>query len=219
MKKYLTILAVLISALTASAQNGESAWGIRATFDINVPSKLGGRLNDEKLDLFRTGFGGAVGAVYTHYFNDYIFLEPGASLYYDTYSFKDLIIMDEPAGIGETDPSLYKVGVRIPLMIGYSYYFLESLPMRFFTGPELSYAFAGNVRIKNKQLLGDDFDLSLFGKNGFMNRVDFAWKIGIGFETSIATICIDAAFGLTDQYKDHLTLHENRLSISLTHYF
>ena len=56
MKKYLTILAILISALTASAQNGESAWGIRAAFDINVPSKLGGRINDEKLDLFSTCF-------------------------------------------------------------------------------------------------------------------------------------------------------------------
>lgn len=215
MKKYLTILAILFSCLPAFAQD----WGIRAAFDINVPSKLGGRLNGEKLDLFRTGFGGTVGAVYTHYFNNSIYIEPGASLYYDTYSYKDLIIMDEPAGIGETDPSLYKFGVRIPLVIGYSYDFLENLPMRFYTGPELSCALAGDVRIKNKQLLDDDFELSLFGKNGFMNRLDCAWKIGIGFETDIATICIDAAFGITDLYKDHLTLRENRLSISLTHYF
>lgn len=219
MKRYLTILAILISAFTLSAQDGESSWGIRAAFDINVPSKLGGRLNGEKLDLFRTGFGGTVGAVYTHYFNDCIYLEPGASFYNDTYSYKDLIIMGEPAGIEETDPSLYKFGVRIPLVIGYSYYFLESLPMRFYTGPELSYALAGNVRIKNKQLLGDDFDLSLFGKNGFMNRVDCAWKIGLGFETEIATICIDAALGMTDIYKGPLKLRENRLSISLTRYF
>ena len=226
MKKYLTInclrmkkvfifLSLFFVILYAQAQE----WGIRAAFDINIPSKLGGRLNGEKLDLFRIGYGGTLGAVYTYWFNDKIFLEPGASLFYDTYSFKDLIIMDEPAGVSETDPSLYKLGLRIPLVIGYSYYLLDDLPMRVFTGPELSYAFAGNVRIKNKQSPDDDLDLSLFGKKGFMNHVDCAWKIGLGIETQYALISFDVALGLTDLYKDHLTLHDNRVTISLTRYF
>ena len=214
MKKSLTILAILLSSLFASAQD----WGIRAAFDINVPSKVGGRLNNEKLDLFRTGFGGTVGAVYTHWFGNSGFLEPGASIYYDTYSYKDLTIIDAPAGVVESDPSVYKLGVRIPLVIGYSYDFLDNLPMRVYTGPELSYAFAGGIRFKDKAAIGD-MAWSLFGKDGIMNRVDCAWKIGIGFDTDIATIGIDAVFGITDLYKDQLTLRENRLTLSLTHYF
>ena len=217
MKKFLTIFSLLISILMCHAQ--DSSWGIKASFDINIPTKLGGRLNGEKLDLFRTGYGGALGAVYTHWFNNSIFVEPGASVFYDSYSYKDLIIMDVPAGLTEADPSLAKLGIRIPLVVGYAYDFLETLPMRVYTGPELSYALYGRVHFKNKALLDDGLDISLFGENGFMKRMDCAWKIGIGFDTEIATICIDASIGMADLYKDHLTMHENRLIVSLIRYF
>lgn len=214
MKKALVILSLFLASLSAYSQD----WGIRAAFDINIPSKLGGRLNGEKLDLFRVGYGGTLGAVYTHWFNDKIFLEPGASIFYDTYAYKDLLIMDEPEKIIDEEPSIYKVGLRIPLVVGYSYYLTDNLPMRVYTGPELSYAFAGGIHMKNKQLL-DDFDMSLFGKNGFMNHVDCAWKFGIGAEFDIATVCFDVAIGMTDLYKDHLTLRENRVAISVLRYF
>ena len=140
MKKTLVILVLIVSSLTAFAQDSEGVWGVRAAFDINVPSKLGGRLNGEKLDLFRTGFGGSVGAVYTHWFGNSLFMEPGVSLFYDSYSYKDLV-MDHSLGFPiDADPSLYKIGVRIPLVVGYSYYFLETMHKRVYNVPELSYS-------------------------------------------------------------------------------
>lgn len=218
MKKLFVIVALIVSAFSVYAQSGVNCWGIRAAFDINLPSKLGDRLNGEKLDLFRTGYGGTIGAVYSHWFNDAVFLEPGLSLFYDTYSYKDLIIQ-EPYQI-EEDPSLYKLGVRIPLVIGYAYDLLDILPMRVYTGPELSYAFAGQIRLKNKSIIEDfDFKTDLFGKDGFMNPFDCAWKIGVGFDTEFATICVEAAIGISDIYKDHLKLTENRVTVSVTHCF
>ncbi len=214
MKKAFIVLSLLLAYLSSWAQE----WGIRAAFDINIPSKLGGRLNGEKLDLFKTGFGGTLGAVYKHWFNDYIFLEPGASIFYDSYAYKDILVDGNPNYLEELDASIYKVGLRIPLVVGYSYYLVGDLPMRVYTGPELSYAFAGGTHVKNKSVK-DDFDTTIFGKNGFMNRVDCAWKIGIGAEFDIATVCFDVAIGMTDLYKDHLTLRENRVTISVLRYF
>ncbi|MDE5997595.1 MAG: hypothetical protein K2G77_05205 [Muribaculaceae bacterium] len=220
MKKLLVIIALIFSSFSLYAQGGDNHWGIQASFDINIPSKIGGRLNGEKLDLFRMGYGGSVGAVYSHWFNDVIFLEPGVSLFYDTYSYRDMIIEDGMTNKSEIDPSLYKLCVRVPLVVGYSYYLLDSLPMRVYTGPELSYSFAGQIRIKNKSLISDsDFNTDLFGKNGFMNPFVFDWKIGLGFDTDFATVCVEAAIGISDVYKDYLKLRENRVSVSVTHYF
>lgn len=218
MKKLLIIIALILSSFSLYAQYGNNHWGIQASFDINIPSKLGGRLDGEKIDLFRMGYGGSVGAVYSHWFNDVVFLEPGVSLFYDTYSYKNLIIGDGMTNKTESDPSLYKLGVRIPLVVGYSYYLLDTLPMRVYTGPELSYSFAGQVRIKNKSLL-EDFDTNLYGKNGFMHPFDFAWKIGIGLDLDLGTVGIDAAFGITDIYKGHLAMRDNRVKIHVTHFF
>lgn len=216
MKKTIVIIVLLLSVFTVRAQGGDSAWGLRAAFDINIPSKLGGRLNGEKLEMFRIGCGGTLGAVYTHWFGNGVFIEPGASLFYDTYSFKDLYIDAESKK--PADPSLYKFGVRIPLVIGYSYDLFESMPMRVYTGPELSYAFAGKIRVKDKGC-PTDFNTEIFGKDGFMNRVDCSWKIGLGVETDIATICMDVSVGMADLYKDNMTLRENRITISLLRYF
>lgn len=214
MKKAFIILSLLLAYLSSLAQN----WGVRAAFDINMPSKVGGLPNGEKMDLFRTGFGGSLGVVYTHWFNDKIFLEPGASVFYDSYSYKDIMSENGIAGTDDLDASIYKVGLRIPLVVGYSYYLLDNLPMRVYTGPELSYAFAGGTHVKNNSVK-DYFDLKPFGKNGFMNRMDCAWKIGLGAEFDIATVCLDVAIGMTDLYKDHLTLRENRVTISVLRYF
>lgn len=217
MKKILAIIVLVISAFSANAQ-GKGSWGVRAAFDINIPSKLGGGLNGEKLDLFRTGYGGTIGAVYSHWFNDAVFLEPGLSIFYDTYSCKDLIILGETTR--ESDLSLYKLGIRIPLVIGYSYDLFDSMPMRVYTGPELSYSFAGQIRIKNKSIIEDfDFNTDLFGKEGFMNRLDFGWKIGLGFDTDFATISVEAAIGISDVYQNLLKLRDNRVSVLVTHYF
>ncbi len=212
MKKILVALVFVISAISSYAQGG-SGWGIRAAFDINMPSKLS--INGVKLLEFRTGYGATVGAVYSHWLSDYVFLEPGLSLYYDSYIFEDIQVDENAMAEG---PSLYKMGARVPLVIGYSYYLLDSFPMRVYTGPELSCAFAGKINIKDKALDGA-FRTDIFGKNGLMNRVDCAWKLGLGVDFDIASICVEAAIGMTDVYKGVGKVRDNRVAFSISHYF
>ncbi len=212
MKKILIALVTLISAVSSFAQ-GDNGWGIRAAFDINIPSKLS--IDRTKVDEFRTGYGVTFGAVYSHWLNGSVFLEPGLSLFYDSYSFQDIQVDVHKVAKG---PSLYKLGARIPLVIGYTYYLVDSFPMRVYTGPELSCAFAGKVNVKDKALEGI-IDTDPFGKNGIMNRVDCAWKIGLGVDFDIASICVEAAMGMTDIYKGPMKCRDNRVAISLTHYF
>ncbi len=216
MKKILLIIACAISAFSVFAQSSNS-WSIRAAFDINIPGKVGLGGNDGKIDDFRMGYGGTLGAVYSYWFNDAIFLEPGLSFFYDSYSYNDMVIIGDMMSEAK-GPSLYKLGFRLPLVIGYSYYLVDSLPMRFYTGPELSYAFAGKINVKDKTWQ-DIISTDLFGKNGNMHPVDCAWKIGLGADFDIATICVEAALGMTDIFKGPFTFRENRVTFSLTHYF
>lgn len=219
MKKFLTILTILLSAVSSFAQ--DPTWGIRAAFDINIPGKIGGIADTAAGNLlrerYRQGYGGTIGVVYDHWMSSSIFLQPGLSLFYDTYSYKDLIIMDDITGNGEKDPSLYKLGVRVPVVIGYSYNFVDVLPMSVYTGPELSYAFAGDIRFKNRNVLADDWHL--FGKDGEQRRLDIAWKLGLSADFDLATISVEAALGLTDLCPGKLSFRDNRVTFAITHFF
>ncbi len=215
MKKSLIILSLILSALHVSAQ--DSNWGVRAAFDINIPGKVGGLADTEAgkylSERYRQGFGGTIGVVYDYWISGSAYLEPGLSLFYDSYSYKDLIIMDN----GETDPSLYKLGARVPVVIGYSYELLDALPLRTYTGLEFSYAFAGDIRFKDRNLIGDEWHL--FGKDGEQRRFDMAWKFGFAAEFDIATVAVEAAIGITDLMPGKLSYRDNRVSIAVTHYF
>ena len=219
MKKILILIALLGSALFSYAQG---PWGVRAAFDINIPGRVGGFADipgvDSKVlgEVYRMGYGGTIGVVYDHWLSDIFFLQPGLSLFYDTYSYKNLII-GEDVDKQENDPSLYKLGIRGPIVIGYSYSLVDVLPMRVYTGPELNYAFAGDIRFKNRDLVGDDWHL--FGKNGEQRRFDIAWKIGLAAEFDIATVGVEAAIGVTDLYPGKLSFRDNRISVSVTRFF
>ena len=217
MKKLLTAITLLAAATGAAAQD----WGLRAAFDINIPSKIGGRLEDSPdLDMYRTGYGGTIGVVYDHWLSSSIFLQPGLSLFYDTYSYKDLLLTGASGQMLEENPSLYKLGFRVPVVIGYSYYLTESLPMRVYTGPEFSYAFAGDIRFKHRSPEYDD--IHLFGKEsgkGEQRRFDAAWKLGLAADFDLAIVGVEVAVGMTDLYSGHLTFRENRVSVSVSRFF
>ncbi len=105
----------------------------------------------------------------------------------------------------------------MPVVIGYSYSLVDVLPMRVYTGPEFNYAFAGDIRFKDRDLVGDDWHL--FGKNGDQRRFDMAWKIGLGAEFDIAIVGVEAAIGVTDLFPGKPSFRDNRVSVSVTHFF
>lgn len=206
-------LALLSHALSSYAQSyndsdepSTASWGIKAAFDVNLPGKWHGDAGSVK--MYKKGYGVTVGAVYRYNFNSKFYLEPGASIFYDNY---DTDITPLAAdGSAEKEPSLYKVGVRVPVVGGFTFNVADFFNMSVFTGPELSYAFAGDIRSKQ---------MDLFGKDGQQRRIDCAWKVGIGVPYQNVFISLDAAIGMTDLLKGGMTYRDNRLTLGISYFF
>lgn len=189
-------------------------WGVRAAFDVNMPGKVHSNVIDDR--MFRSGTGVTIGAVCNIYIGHKFYLEPAVSLYYDTYSYKDLIIA--AVDYTESDPSIYKAGIRIPVVVGYSIGISDRLSIAPFTGPEMSYSFAGAIKVDDKDRLELD-DSSLFGEFGAQRRLDCGWKIGVAFFSGMWSFNIDGTIGMTNLMTNGLKFRETRGSVSVTRYF
>ncbi len=219
MKRILLLSLIVVLSVKAYAQtedNTKPIWGIKAAFDINIPGKWHGAAGG--VEMYRIGYGGTLGAVCNIYLGRNFYIEPGISLFYDTYSYKDLIITSSSGIIAEKDPGIYKAGIRIPIVAGYEFSIANRFDMTIFTGPELNYAFTGDVRMKDKSLIYGS-ELPMFGKEGNQRRVDCAWKIGLGFPWNMWTLSWEADIGMTDLLKTGMSFRENRVSVNVTRYF
>ena len=206
-----TLILTLFLSITAMA---EGLWGVKASFDINKPGKW--KTGDYSTRLYTSGLGFSVGGVYSHYFNDNFFLEPALSIFYDTYGC-DFIIGE---GADQNySPGIYKVGLRVPLVLGYTFDITDDFAMSVFTGPELNYAFAGGYRWKHRSITDLADELHLFGKDGAERRISCAWKGGIGFPFSDWRVDFEAAVGISDILPHTPSCRENRFSLSLIRYF
>lgn len=207
-------------ALAADEEGTAPMWGVRVGVDVMLPGNWHGNGVSEK--MYKPGAGVTAGVVYNVYLGRGFYFEPGVSLFYDKYSYDDLVIPDEHGDIVGKDPTLYKAGVRVPLSVGYAFDVTERLPMVVYTGPELSYAFAGGCRVKGDQAKEQVEDLDLFspfGKNGIHRRFDLAWKVGFGFPIGSFMVSVDAAIGVNDILRSDLSFRENKLTVGCTYYF
>lgn len=219
MKKLLFALAVLLTAVFPRQARAAQpvAWGVRASFDINIPGKW--NVADKSIKMFRPGCGATVGAVCSIPWTNGFYLEPGVSLYYDTYSYDDLIISDVSGSPVETDPGVHKFGVRVPIVLGYDFTIADSFRMTVFTGPEFNCGLVGKVKTKHKDKLGPDFPDDIYSGKNAQHRFDFAWKIGVGFPVSNFQVGVDAEIGVSDLMPGDVSFRENRVNVYLTYYF
>ncbi len=212
MKRNIILLLIALFAVFPSMADG--LWGAKASFDVNVPGKF--KVGDSSTKLYRSGLGFSLGGVYSYFFTDNFFLEPSLSFFYDTYSCDFTIIEEE--GAQGVDPVTYKVGLRLPVVFGYTFDITDDFSLSVFTGPELDYAFAGGYRVKNKRF--KDEVGSLFGSDpGMQRRFSCSWKGGVGFPFSDWRVDFEAAVGLSDIITGPGSLKENRILLSLVRYF
>ncbi|MCH5220583.1 MAG: outer membrane beta-barrel protein [Muribaculaceae bacterium] len=221
MKKLSIIFCLLLGSFCANAQIIEQGernpiWGIRGAFDVNIPGHV--RINTYNDKMFRAGTGGAISAVCNIYLGRQFYIEPAVTLFYDTYSYKDLVITNEDGLPIDKNPSIYKAGFRIPVVAGYSFSISDKLSIAPFTGPELSYAFAGDIKVHDKESLDLHGNL-LFGEIGSQRRFECGWKIGVAFFSDMWSFNIDATIGMTNLMKNGTTFRENRGSVNVTRYF
>lgn len=218
--KNIGILMLLLIGLTWVEAKGESnekvLWGVKATVDAELPGKWRG--DHVSFTIFRPGVGFSVGVVSNIWLGKYFYFEPGVSLYYSQYRFKDLVL-DALTQDVETDPKLYKWGVELPLTVGYEIGISDRFSMNVFTGPVLRYAFKGDIEIKNRDLIADFPQEFTPWDFAGQRRFDCAWKVGVGFPVNDFTVSLEADFGITDLQKNDISFRENRLALGLTYYF
>ncbi|MDO4320634.1 MAG: porin family protein [Bacteroidales bacterium] len=215
----LFLLCALGISGAAVAQDNEYTgpmWGVKAAFDINIPGKY--HFDDGSLKMFDHSYGFTVGVVNNIYLGRNFYLEPGVSFFYDSYKLSETtIISGDGTTAAVSRPSAYKLGVRIPLVVGYSLNLNDRLGLSFYTGPELSVTCADKGKGKTAAGREETFD---FLESTYQRRADLAWKIGVGVPYENFLIGIDAAIGVTDLHKGPaVSYRENRVSVGLTYYF
>lgn len=215
-KTLVTIFALLVGALYGFAQNNTVIWGVKASVDAELPSKWHGA--GGSFSMYRPGCGFSIGGVSNIYLGKNFYLEPGLSLAYSQYRYKDLSFMDSQGIIRESDPKIYKWGFQIPVVVGYTIDLWEKSVLNVFTGPQIRYAFAGKIAFKDKELANDANEyINLW--NG-QRRFDLSWKVGVGVPViNDLQISLEADLGITDLLKSDLSFRENRLGLCATYYF
>lgn len=206
----LTLAVLCVTGLSAQAleQNKPAVFGVRIGADLNLPSSV--NFPEFKMKSFKPGGGVSLGAVVYMPMIQNFYIQPGVSVYYDTFK-SDLGVMDDNVDVQSYYDNAYKIGFRIPVLFGYKFNFTETVRMMVYTGPEFNVSFAGHYTGKELP------KLTLFEEQ---RRFDLAWNIGLGFPVNDFMISVDGSFGLTDLYKaSPVSYHENRLTVGLTYFF
>ena len=207
-----TILCCFNLNLIANDYN-KVLWGLKATVDVEIPGKWRGE--NTSVTMYKPGAGFTIGGVSNIYLGKNFYFEPGVSFFYSQYRCDYSIGTDLVNMI--KNPKIYKLGIEVPLVFGYTIDFSEKFAMDVFTGPQLRYALGGEMVIKDQEIkeeFGSTVDLW-----EIQRRVDCSWKIGIGFPMNQFTLSLEADLGITNLLKHDLSFRENRLGLGLTYYF
>lgn len=191
-------------------------WGMNLAMDVEIPGKWKGE--NHSVTMFSPGIGTSIGGVCNLYLGKGFYFEPGVSLFYSSYKYKDLVIPDAAHTSTEEDPKVTKYGLQIPLMFGYEINISDKFGLDVYTGPQIRYAFAGKVHFKNKAIqeeVGEFFDLWKINR-----RFDCSWKIGIGVPLiNNCRLSLEADLGITDLLKEDMSFRENRVGLKFTKFF
>ncbi len=206
MKKFFCILAATaLLSVGLSAQNSDSHghFGIRVGGEIACPGEIS--QDGVGVDAFSVGGGIEFGAVYTAPITAGFYIEPGLKLYYNQYSFNDDVV--------DTDASIRKFGMRIPVMAGYRFGLTDEIGLHVFTGPELEIGFSAKEH-------NCGYSASLYGEDGGMKRVDLLWGIGAGVSYKRFFYAVSGSLGMLNMLSDSdAKFHENRVTFTIGYNF
>lgn len=230
MKTRLTVLlaAIFFTAAAVSAQDSGSEgtaktyktviWGIKGNIGAELPHANWIKDGD-KTRMFNSGFGASIGGLANIFLGNNFYFEPELALYYEGYSYNNVLQVAPNSPSVNAGPNVYKLGFRVPLVFGYYINITDTWGLDVFTGPQFSYAFYGTNKTENKEVK-DDYDLMhLFKGEYAQRRWDVGWKVGIGFPVSDFLISIEGDLGITNLLKQRGVLRENRVSLGITYYF
>lgn len=190
-------------------------WTVTASYDASLPGKW--KVGDSSIKMFKPGSGVSVGADYLLLLGKGFFFEPGARLYFDSYRYDNITVgagsAYEPAMT--YDPPVRKIGLRIPLTVGYKFDIFKRGSLFLSTGPEATVGFSARTKV-------DDGQTEIFEENLYKNqmrRYDVAWDVRAAVLIDRFRVDLTGSFGLLDVIKTAASMHESRLSIGVGYAF
>lgn len=185
MKKFFALTLCVLS-LTLHAQNpvfnnpnNHRHFGVRASFDLSVPSDF--KEGPVSFNAFGTGAGFSFEGIYHIPLVANLYLEPGIGLYYNTYSINKELLesvnqMDNMSG------SMRKFGMRVPVLVGYHFDLTSDFRIFATYGFVFEEGFTAKSRITQKSSSSSlSSSTSAYGDGG-MPRFDLLTNLGAGIE-------------------------------------
>lgn len=220
-KSIIALSALILSCASVSAQssiffsdNNKAYLGVRVGADVTCPGNV--KDNNISIDMFKNGGGIEFGAIYNIPVIANLYIEPGLKLYYDTYS-ADIDIIEAITGYNSSSLTVKKFGMRIPVMAGYHFDFINTTKAYVFTGPELELGISAKEHLKVGKVSESE---SLYGEDGSFKRVNCLWNIGAGISYQQFYFGINGAIGMLNMYKESQPkFHENRVTFSIGYNF
>lgn len=226
MKKLLLILTFATAVVNSQAQDNlmfdnpdnEPYFGARIGFDIT--STPGNKV----LGDYSNGGGFSFGGYYNIPVYKNLYVEPGLSMFYDTFS-EDIAFGDEHTSLPlpTISRSFRNFGFRIPLVGGYRFDFTDDVSISLFTGPQLNVSLYAHDKYSglpsdvadNENFKGEN----LFGHNGF-NHLDLQWAFGGQVTYDRYSFNVSGGVGLTKAYNDGKDkIRRNTLTLSIGYRF
>lgn len=231
MKKILVFAAASLLSLSAFAQDyllnnpaNRAYLGLRASYDLSCPGKI--KAGDEKAKVFGNGSGVSLGLVYNQPLVANLFLEPGVSFYYNTESIDPDALTDLNVKDAFKNRSMRKFGMQVPVQFGYHFDFTPDMNLAIMTGPVLNVGFSDDYYVTTEPVAGHRAHASgtAYGEDGILNRVDCAWRIGVGFTFSHNYfVGVSGDLGMCNMLKENLDgkvkFHENAVHVTLGYNF
>lgn len=192
-------------------------WGLKANLNAELPSKWHNGKNSEK--MFNSGFGASIGGLANIWLGKNFYFEPELALFYEGYSYDNMQTVAPNSPSVNAGPNIYKLGLRMPLVVGYFINISDTWGLSVFTGPQLSYAFYGKAVTQNEEVKKNENLMSVFKGAYAQRRFDLGWKVGVGFPVEHFLISLEADLGITDMLRHSWTMRENRVSLGISYYF
>lgn len=210
-------LAAQTEEIEIIEKNSNVIWGIKGCLSAELPSKV--KVDNTSAKMYMSGFGASLGGMMNVNLGKNFYFEPELLLFYEGYSYDNIQVVAPNSPSVNVGPQIHKLGVRLPLKVGYFINISEKWGLEVFTGPQLSYAFYGNAKSTDEEIK-DNYDLMhLYEGKYAQRRFDLGWKIGVGFPVEHFLISLEADFGITNMMKSYGTMRENRLSLGIGYYF
>ncbi len=233
MKKLALIIGTILFGCTLSAKAQDISFesddnkpflGVRLGLDISCPtdwkiSNIGENGASMSLPLFNNGAGFDLGAVYNIPLWKNLYFEPGLSIYYNTMGCSVTIADDPEFGtLDDLSGSIRRFGFRIPFQVGYRVDFTDlDFSLSAFTGPVLTAGLVGRQHATIQyDGLKESGSESVYGHDGFLNRVDVGWKIGVGAEYNNFVLQLSGTIGMCNMLSGAINTKYRDNNVALT---